>query len=336
MSLSLRKKLLSVVLATGIFVALAMIIAIILKLPLDQFTVGATAIGLLVSGFEAFYVQGHWGRWLRAMHPIKSMMIYGVIIVIFFLIVMHLNHLAFGRWHLLGDAYARLPTIIPALFVLSIAAIMMLRIIGFLGARNLFYLLIGRYHRAVIERKVILFLDMVGSTVLAEELGPIQVRALIGKFLFDVSKPITDYGGDIYRYTGDGVIATWDWGHAFDGGQVLGAIDAIREVVERERPYYEAAFGHHPRYRVGVHGGEIVISEEGDTKRDIGHYGDTINIAARMEQKAKELGHDCILTAGVVDLLGGAGPRFEALGAETVRGIAKPIEIYGLKAVLPD
>ena len=107
MSLSLRKRLLSVVLVTGIFVALAMTFAIILRLPLDQSAVGATAVGLLVSGFEAFYVQGHWGRWLRAMHPIKSMVIYGVIIVIFFLIVVHLNHLAFGRWHMLGEAYVR-------------------------------------------------------------------------------------------------------------------------------------------------------------------------------------------------------------------------------------
>lgn len=336
MSISLRKKLFSIVLSTGIFVSLAMVFAAILRVPLDQTAVGATAMGLMVSGFEMFYVQGHRGRWLRAMHPIKSIMIYSAVIMIYFLIVMHLNHFAFGRWHLLGNTYARLPTIIPLLFVVSIAAIMMLRIIGYLGARNLFYLLIGRYHRAVIERKVILFLDMAGSTALAEELGPIQTRALVGKFLFDVSKPITDYGGDIYRYTGDGIVATWDWGDAFDGGRVLDAIDAIREVVERERPYYEAAFGHHPRYRVGVHCGEIVISEEGDTKRDIGHYGDTMNIAARMEQKAKELGHDCILTAEVVDLLGGAGPRFEALGSKTVRGIAEPIEIYSLKAVPPD
>lgn len=336
MSISLRKKLFSIVLSTGIFVSLSMVFATILRVPLVQTAVGATAMGLMVSGFEMFYVQGHRGRWLRAMHPIKSIMIYSAVIMIFFLIVMHLNHFAFGRWHLLGNTYARLPTIVPVLFVVSITAIMVLRIIGYLGARNLFYLLIGRYHRAVVERKIVMFIDIVGSTVLAEELGPIQIRALIGKFLFDVSTPITDHGGNIYRYTGDGLVATWDWGHAFDGGQVLSAIDAIREVVERERPFYEAAFGHHPGYRVGVHGGEIVISEEGDIKRDIGHYGDTMNIAARMEQKAKELRHDCILTAKVVDLLGGAGPRFEALGTENVRGIAEPIEIYGLKPVQPD
>lgn len=336
MSISLRKKLLSIALATGIFVALAMIFAEILEVPLNQPTVGATAVGLLVSSFEAFYVQGHWGRGLRAMHPVKAMLIYGFVIVVFALIVMHLNHFVFGRWHLLGKTYARLPTIIPLLFVASIAAIMMLRIIGFIGARNLFYLLIGRYHRAVVERKVIMFLDLAGSTVLAENLGPLQTRAFIGKFLFDISKPITDYGGEIYRYTGDGLVATWDWNHTFDGGQILHAIDAVREVVDRERPYYEAVFGQYPRYRVGVHGGDIVTSEEGDSKRDIGHYGDTINIAARMEQKAKELGYDCIISAEVVGLLGGEEQRFEALGAETVRGIAEPIKIYGLKAAVSD
>jgi class 3 adenylate cyclase len=40
-------------------------------------------------------------------------------------------------------------------------------------------------------------------------------------------------------------------------------------------------FGHVPEYRIGVHCGPLVTSEEGDTKRAIGFYGATIHIAAR-------------------------------------------------------
>ena len=59
-------------------------------------------------------------------------------------------------------------------------------------------------------------------------------------------------------------------------------------------------FGIVPGCRIGIHGGEILVSEEGDTKRAIGFYADTIHIAARMEQKAKELGgrHDHLRRSG--------------------------------------
>ena len=60
-------------------------------------------------------------------------------------------------------------------------------------------------------------------------------------------------------------------------------------------------FGHVPEYRIGVHGGPIATSEEGDTRRAIGFYGDTINIAARLEQKARELGVDCILSGSIAE-----------------------------------
>ena len=331
MSLSLRKKLVSVFLATGIFTALAFVSGVIIGVNLDQLVVGASFLGLMVSSFEEFYVQGPAGRWLRTMHPVLSIAVNSVVIVILFLVFMHLNHWIFGRWHQLDAAYARLPIVVPLLFIISITAIMVLRIIGFLGARNLYFLMIGRYHRPLIEQKVFLFLDIKGSTALVERLGPVKTRELIGKFFFDISKPITDHGGEIYRFTGDGVVATWDWYSAFQKDRLLRAIDAIHEAVEDEQMHYEETFGHHPAYRIGVHGGEIVTSEEGDTKRAIGYYGETIHIAARMEQKAKELGYDCMFTDVVVNALSESKDRFEFQGEETVRGIAEPIKVYRLK-----
>ena len=47
------------------------------------------------------------------------------------------------------------------------------------------------------------------STALAERLGAIEMKSFLGKFLFDISAPITNNGGDIYLYKGDGLIALW-------------------------------------------------------------------------------------------------------------------------------
>jgi len=58
-------------------------------------------------------------------------------------------------------------------------------------------------------------------------------------------------------------------------------------------------FGVVPSFRIGVHGGEVVVSEQGDTKRAIGVYGSTINIAARMEEAAKAHNIACAISGDV-------------------------------------
>ena len=134
---------------------------------------------------------------------------------------------------------------------------------------------------------MLLFLDINNSTGLAERLGAVQIKSLVGKFLFDISKPITDHGGEIYLYKGDGLIALWNWDEAIRGNKILRAIDAVFAAVRREEVAYLREFGVVPRFRVGVHGGEVVVSEQGDTKRAIGVYGSTINIAARMRRSSQ-------------------------------------------------
>ena len=297
----------------------------------------AASIGFVISLFEEFYVQGRPGRWLRAMHPAKSIVVYGLLIVVFAITVMVVARVLLGPPHGAGEMSEQLhnmpplPIILPVMFAIAITAIMALRIVGYLGARNLLYLMIGKYHRPVLERRIFLFLDIKGSTALVERLGPIKTRALIGKFFFDISGPITDHGGEIYRFTGDGVVAIWDWKQGIVNNRIVRAIDAIGDAVNREVDYYRSNFGHSPEYRIGVHGGPIVTSEEGDTKRAIGFYGDTIHIAARLEQKAKELGIDCVLSGNIAEHQVGLGDRLRLIGDEPVRGISAPIKVYELR-----
>ncbi len=336
LSRSIKAKLLTVAIATALFVALATMVAALLDYPFYQAIVGALLIGVMVSAIEEFYFAGRSGRWLRAMHPLASLAIYGAILVAVFLIVMHVNHALWGRLGALSDAYARLPVTLPIIFGLGVAAITVIRVTGFLGARNVAYLMVGKYHRPVMEKKVFLFLDIRGSTQLVERLGPIEARALIGKFFFDISAPIADNGGEVYRFTGDGLVATWNWDVALKGDAILNAIDGIREAVSKDEDKYLQRFGVVPRFRIGVHGGDIVVSEEGDIRRAIGFYGDTIHIAARMEQKAKELGVEIVISEAVASQLnrleqGG----LKLLTEETVRGISHPIGMYTLADPAP-
>jgi adenylate cyclase len=163
----------------------------------------------------------------------------------------------------------------------------MIRVAHFIGLRTLLDLMIGTYHRPVEERKVLLFLDINGSTALGERLGALTMRSLVGRFLSNVSQPIVDYGGEIYLYKGDGLIAVWNRADAFRSDAILKAVDAMFATVAKERDVYERLFGAVPCFRVGIHGGAVIVSEQGDAKRSIGIYGDAINIAARMEEAAR-------------------------------------------------
>ena len=166
------------------------------------------------------------------------------------------------------------------------------------------------------------------STGLAEHLGAVQIKSLVGKFLFDISKPITDYGGEIYLYKGDGLIALWNWNDAIRGNRILRAIDAVFAAVRREEAAYQRQFGVVPRFRIGVHGGEVVVSEQGDTKRAIGVYGSTINIAARMEEAAKTHNVACAISGDVAQALSDGEERLLPLGDQPVKGISVEIPIF--------
>jgi hypothetical protein len=84
--------------------------------------------------------------------------------------------------------------------------------------------------------------------------------------------------------------------------------------MRRESAAYLSQFDVVPTFRVGVHGGDVVVSEQGDTRRSIGVYGDTINIAARMEDAAKEHGVACVFSGDI------------AAAFDDCRGLIRPLE----------
>jgi class 3 adenylate cyclase len=324
-----RKRLTAVVFATIVFAMVGFLVTRTLNLPIEIARIGAPLIGLLISSFEVFYFQAFRGRWLREMHPLKSNAIYILTLLSIFLGTQHLLYFALGRWQELPLLYEKYPVFIPLFLLVAMLSLIVLRAFSFIGGKNIFYLLVGKYHRPVWERKIFMFLDIDGSTKLVDALGPEKSNRLFGKFMFDASRPIVDNGGEIYRYQGDGFVATWNWEAGMNSSGIFKAIDDLYATVERERPEYEKSFSKYPDFRVGIHGGEIITCEEGDIRRNIAFYGDTINIAARMETKAKEAGVDCVVTSVVAKQFDDTAGRLTKLGKERVRGINRSITIYG-------
>jgi adenylate cyclase len=334
-SISTRRKLVSILLAVAIFAGLAGLTTLAQGRPAAFGVMNAILVGTGVGLFEQFYVQSLRGRWFRNIHPLSSIAIYTIVVAILFILAVNLSHLILYPLYPSPVPWGRLPFVLPIVLAFSVIGIVVMRAVHFIGIENLFHLMIGTYHRPVILQKVLVFIDINNSTALAERLGALKIKSLVGKFLFDISKPITDYGGEIYLYKGDGLIAIWDWHEAIGGDKLLRALDAVFAAVRREESRYRAQFGVVPRFRIGVHGGDVVVSEQGDTKRSIGIYGSTINLASRMEEAAKTHGVACAISGDVAQALSDPSGRLHLIGYERIKGISVEIPIYELQEAAP-
>src|SRR5580704_14610115 len=214
LSTSDRRRLASILLAVAVFALLMSLTTLALGRPLINGLLAGIIVGTGVGLFEQFYVHSASGRWFRSIHPLKSMLIYAVIVTVIFILAIHLEHLILWSFADLPGVYCRLAILVPIVIGFSMIGVVVIRVAHYIGLETLFHLTNGTYHRPVVEKKVLMFLDVNDSTALAVRLGAIEMKSFLGKFLFDISAPITNNGGDIYLYKGDGLIALWPWQEA--------------------------------------------------------------------------------------------------------------------------
>jgi len=211
---------------------------------------------------------------------------------------------------------------------MSVAANLVFEIGGLLGYGTLKKLLLGRYVKPRSEQRAFLLIDMKDSTGMAERLGPVKFHELLNDFFRDVSDAALECDAEIHKYVGDEAILTWPNDDALARGECLRCIFVARDLIEANRKSYLARFGAVPGFRASVHYGEIVAGEIGDVRRELAYVGDTLNVAARLLEAAKELGHDVLVSE---DLLAQA-PLPTELKTETlpklnVRGRSAPLGI---------
>lgn len=286
--------------------------------------------GALIWGFEILFVQSRYGSSIRRLYFLTAIAVKSTILLLIILLVGTFDRfLLYGasNLNLFSDPhFFRSVTFIFA-FILAIQA--MNQIVRIIGGRTLVNFILGKYQRPVHEEKIFMFLDMVGSTTLAERLGDVGVQSMITKFFFDITEPIIEHGGEIHRYVGDQVIVTWPIKKGAANMRSIRCCLAIADKVRDMAQEYKREFDAIPAFRIGLHGGPVVISQCGDQKQEISYFGDTINTASRVEQQCKV--HDCnfLITAELLDHVT-LPSNFHAIskGAVQLRGREKDTELF--------
>lgn len=189
-------------------------------------------------------------------------------------------------------------------FAMALLLNVVLAISRLLGPGMLMRFLSGRYHRPRPEERIFLIIDLKGSTAIAARIGNTEFLRLLDQYFVDLARALLDHGGEIYRYVGDAMIATWTVERGLRRADCLmAALDARRLLAERA-PAYEKEFGLRPEVRAALHAGPVVSGEIGDIKREIVYLGDGLNLTAKLEAHGKATGADLIVSTDLLALLG--------------------------------
>jgi len=232
-----------------------------------------------------------------------------------------------GHW-LIGE----FPWVVALSFIVSLLVCAAYELVRLVGSRVLFNVALGRYRQPVREARVLMFLDLAGSTSLAEAMGELRVQNLLTRFFFDIDAAIVAHGGEVHAYVGDEVIVTWPLDGRMSGGRCIDCFFAIADVIAEKADSYRHEFGMVPSFRAGIHAGAVVISECGSSRRQLAYFGDTVNVTARLQEYCKEAGRNLLVSA---DLLRHVQPKpdilVEPLGQAQLRGRAAAIEVFAVQ-----
>jgi adenylate cyclase len=238
-----------------------------------------------------------------------------------------------------GTRLLRVPRGVESLQLVSVvfsfaatwAFIFMLQISQIIGGRTLRDWVLGRYHRPRREERYFLFVDIAGSTALAERIGPVGVHEFLNRVFVLASDPVDDHRGEIYQYVGDEMVITWTEAEGRPGGRPIACFAAIETALEAAAPEFARDFGIAPRVRGALHVGPVIVGEVGGRKRDIVFHGDVMNTTSRLEQVARELDRRLVVSADAIGRLAGAEHYLlEDLGARVLRGRTSLVQIYAV------
>lgn len=223
--------------------------------------------------------------------------------------------------------------VLASTFVLLGMGILLFQIGRLVGERTLRDVVFGRYHRARTEERFFLFVDVAGSTPLAERIGPDAVHRFLGEVFRLASDPIDDHQGEVYQYVGDEIVVTWAVADGRDDARPLACFFAIERALERAAQPFAREFGVAPRLRAALHAGPVITGEVGGSRRAIVFHGDVMNTASRIEHATRELGRQFLASEDALDrLVGLEGFALEDLGLQQLRGRVAAMRVYAVSA----
>jgi adenylate cyclase len=173
----------------------------------------------------------------------------------------------------------------------------------------------------------VMFVDVRDFTPFAEANTAEDTVSRLNALFGIVVPAVVDAGGHVNKFLGDGALAVFgapnDLADHADAA-VAAAVLIHRLVAER--------FGGELRIGIGINTGKVIAGTiGGGSKLEFTLIGDTVNVAARVEQLTKTTGDAILLTQQCVDALASRPPGLIDRGFHVLKGKSTSVQVFGLE-----
>ena len=282
----------------------------------------------------------------RRMPFVQVVLVRTVLLLIGLALVGFVVFLIISTWVMPPEAIAAVFYDVPPRMWISVGVWWALVVIGInfaleisrvLGPSNMWGLFLGRYRKPRVEERVFLFMDLKGSTAMAERLGHERYSELLQECFRDLTAIVLRHDADVYQYVGDEVVLSWPMTRGRDQERrSVRTLFEFQGALEAKRARFEERFGVVPEFRGGVEVGAVTVIEVGDVKREFAYHGDVLNTAARLLGLCKERDERLVVSRRVGDALADdvdVEPVWE--DQVPLRGKAGTVEACALRLVEP-
>jgi adenylate cyclase len=180
------------------------------------------------------------------------------------------------------------------------------------------------------ERRTVcvMFLDIRGFTAMTRTRSADETVKLLNDFFAEMIEIVDRHHGFINKFLGDGFLALF--GAALDDpAAATNALAAGREMLKAVDAWNVAHPKRALKIGIGIHIGEAITGSIGSPRRkEYTAIGDTVNLAARLEQLTKDTGARLLLSEPV--RTAAAANDAVDLGALPVRGYDEPVRVWRL------
>ena len=179
----------------------------------------------------------------------------------------------------------------------------------------------------------LLFSDLVGSTMMSEQVEPEQLRDLFALYRATSGEAVERYGGVVMQYMGDGILAGFGFPEAHEDDArraVLAGLDLVAAMGSMQADLARH-LGVAPQVRVGLHTGRVLVTDitrdRSVLERD-SIVGVAPNLAARIQGAAAP---GQVVISDVTQHLVESDFFVQSLGERELKGISRPVEVFAVE-----
>ena len=176
----------------------------------------------------------------------------------------------------------------------------------------------------------IMFLDIRDFSNFCEGKTPEEINKYQNEVLSFMIDIVKKNRGIVNQILGDGFMATFG-APVEDKNHTDNTVKAASEIIRQLNLLNDEGKIHKTNVGIGIHCGEVVTGNVGtEDRKQYSVTGNTVILAARLEQLNKEFNSSIIVSGDVIEKIKTEDVVRKSLGEVTVKGFANPIEVYSL------